>query len=238
MDLRQDMGVHVIYLFAGLMGHGKTMLANEYGTKLAAGRPLLSNIEYTPRHPRYRDSVLIGNKLPIFDEYSGEGVWTYAPHDSVIIVDEADYWFDCSDHSKIARELNMALKQSRKRNQDWIFIVQSVSNLWVRIRRLAQRTILCVWDWKLPKNYMRLAGIRWSRFWRFEYASPAMKPRELVQDDFIWYTDAQPWFGTYKTDQIHGKGALVKPAATPIATPAFTPALPTPTFNLNQDFTE
>lgn len=214
-----------VIVVTGDPGNGKGVFAMWLLEQaVASGRAVYSNIRLNDECP-FSDRVALldddadewpvyrgkpaGNGKPASKDYSA--FWHYAQRDSVIVIDEADLYFDCKDQDAMGKDIRKYLKEHRKRRHDVIFIVQRVENLYVRIRRLAQRFIVCEWTWRSLRMLQMMAGLigeqaamRLSRFVRVEFASEEFSPMSYMTDGAISYKDAQRYFGWYDTEQILG----------------------------------
>lgn len=211
-------------VIAGGLGDGKTLYALEIMEQMVArGRIVLTNIELTPRCPFYDRVVSIGrvgDEIPVLEEIETLGrrgrskeeipyraFWHYIARvpGCVVVIDEADMWFDCTDHSKLGRDLRAYLKMARKLKHDLYFIVQHVSNLYVRIRRLSHQFVVC-WnkgsrDWLFREGWLPR---KWAPFERAAYPSEDIVPGTEIAYGRISYEEAKVMFGWYRTDQLVG----------------------------------
>ena len=112
-------------------------------------RKIVTNIELLPGCPFHNEAIRIGTEeWPVVGEkYS---LWDYAPdlfQDAFIVIDEADVDFDCAEQ-KLEQAAKIFLKYARKDGIDIVFILQSLENLNVRLRRLIQRYWFCDHTWR------------------------------------------------------------------------------------------
>lgn len=209
----------MIAVITGSPGAGKGVFAMTLLEQLVStGRPVLTNITLSEACPFHNDVGLLSDDQ-VMSVGKGGGVdqafWHFCPRGSAVVLDEADVWFDCSDHTRMAAEVRLFLKQHRKWAMDVFFIVQRLENLYVRIRRLAQRFIVCEWTWRSFRALRWLeqvlgteGAMRWSRFVRAEFGDEDL--RDLLDVSYIRYDDARRYFAWYETDQIVGAGGLGK----------------------------
>lgn len=216
----------MITLVTGKPRNGKSLWAVDELTRQAlSGRPVATNIELTPKCPAYDlvyrldEPVIEGDKLvrlnfPVFqepDEKRGikfEACWHHAPRGTLFVIDEADNYWDSSAFGRLVEyEMKSHLKQHAKLGMDYIFIVQKLANLWVRIRRLAQQVIVCEWNYFTEpafKLFPWLFPITMSKFIREAYADERLGPGDFIEAGHYRYTEAQKIFGWYETSQVLG----------------------------------
>ncbi|HEV2293803.1 MAG TPA: zonular occludens toxin domain-containing protein [Tepidisphaeraceae bacterium] len=207
----------MIYVVGGDLGSGKSLWSMDM-MQIAArmGRPIYTNINLLPACPFHDRVALIDTpEWPVFRERKTENEvcawWEYAVDGALIVVDEADLYFDCTDNSKMGKDARAAHKMIRKVGWDIIYIVQNVPNLYVRIRRLASRFIIC------EHTYRTLRVFRWielalgkqralslSRFIRAEFGSEKLEPGSHRGDGYYSYNEASVFFGWYETKQLLG----------------------------------
>lgn len=229
-----------ILVVAGDPGNGKGIFAMSLVEQFCkARRPLYTNIRLTPQCPYYDQVVLVddadddakseapvyrgvpphrdrlGKLVPASADYCA--FWHYMLPGSALILDEADTYFDCTDHSVMGRDVRLFLKQHRKLGLDLIFIVQRIENLYIRIRRLTQRFIVCEWNWRSMRMFQRIfapmagfltgsesSAMRLSKFMRSEFSSETLSPSSYLGDGAISYREAQKYFTWYTTEQLLG----------------------------------
>jgi len=187
-------------VFGGL-GGGKTLFAVEQMARLRrAGCPVVSNIRVTiPGVELLEEVVRYDHKGHVVGGFwEDEARWKgYA-----IVIDEADYFFDTMDWGKFGPSFNRWLKSVRKNRQEVVLITQCFENLHVRIRRLAQRFILC--DNTSRSNWLIRDGWlpMWlSRFYRVEFSANTLKESDVVQERWLSRAAARRLFGMYDTEQ-------------------------------------
>lgn len=207
----------MIYVDCGDIGSGKTHWAmSQLEQAVRARRPVYTNIELLPACPYADDVCRIGtDEWPVVKGEPGQpgysAFWRWCLPGSLIIIDEADLWFDCTDHGKFPAEVREYCKLSRKLGQDLIFIVQNCENLYVRIRRLASRHIVCEWTYRTRRIFGviedwcgRPTALRFSKFLRSEFSSPTFNDSSHRGDGMMTYREASRFFGWYRTDQLLG----------------------------------
>lgn len=177
-----------------------------------AGRKVASNIELTPECPFIDKVALLDDpeeEYPVFrEECNGKpyrAFWHYLGPGWAIVIDEADNYFDCTDHGKMAKDVRLYFKQHRKLKHDVVLGVQCVDNLYVRIRRMVQSWIVCEYTRSTAGFVEKHFPLSWSRFIRGEYCDQAL--RQLVNAGHFWYHEAQRMFSWYRTEQIVGTTA-------------------------------
>ena len=128
----------MISVIGGEPGNGKGVFAMSVIEQAClAGRPVYTNIGLTVKCPFYDRVVEIdtaddpvyrgspggvagsGKVVKASDDY--RAFWHYALPGAVVIIDEADLYFDCTDHSVVGRDFRAFLKQHRKLGMDTIF---------------------------------------------------------------------------------------------------------------------
>jgi hypothetical protein len=135
----------MIRVICGLNGSGKSC----YATWLAANMPLnvVTNFPLTKRHPRFGSAVMIGSEeFPVLCEGCLYGVWDLGFRNKVILIDEADVFFDCFSFEFLRGAAWQWFKQHRKYGLELIFVVQNPATLYNRLRMLAGEYIWCERD--------------------------------------------------------------------------------------------
>jgi hypothetical protein len=193
-----------------------------------SGRPVVTNIELTRRCPYYDRVALIDTEE--FPIYRGKpalhgkpassdylAFWHYVPNGAVVIIDEADSYFDCSDHSAMGHDIRQFFKGLRKLDMDIVCIVQKLPNLYVRIRRVAERFTVCEWTWRSMRILQRMAAwigveraMRLSRFIRSEFSDEPFCEFTHLADGYISYQEAVRFFDWYGTKQLVGDLARIR----------------------------
>ncbi len=209
----------MITAILGKPGAGKGLKMTQLlGRFCGAGLLVASNIESAPGFP-WPDQYLRlddpHNQYPVFDvsnepregyKRSANGrqyyraFWDFlGPGNWKILIDELDNYFDSMDFANIPPEGRIYWKQHRKFKHDVFYTVQSLENLFNRIRRQTQLAILCEnterghpWFRWLPRSL--------SRFNHYVYAD--MDLTTLVDQGHMSYREASEVFGWYYTDQI------------------------------------
>lgn len=204
-----------IRVICGHIGQGKTLYAlSLLGQAVEAGRPTFTNIRlvggpYADRVGFLDDDecLVCGEHPRDVDKKSGkpryEAFWHYLPKGSVVVIDEADWYFDCGDFSRMGKDVRQYHKQVRKLGHDLIYIVQHVPNLYVRIRRLVTSFVVCEWNYRTSRLFEKLP-IGWSRFLRSEFSADDFSPRNHTADGFWTYSEGAAFFPWYRTDQMLG----------------------------------
>lgn len=200
----------MIQLIVGKKGHGKSLCAVwQMYQSWAAGRTIATNIELLPAHPAYDDVYFLDEEqYPIVSERGCFFNWF--PPGMDYFIDEADVYFDSSDHAKIVRQVKLYLKQLRKRGDRVFMLVQDVDNLWVRIRRLTDETVVCVKDCELvppngmPRWLFRLMPESYHRFNRLHFSSWKLRPQHFQHEAYFTMDEAKAMFGWYNTRQLIG----------------------------------
>jgi hypothetical protein len=151
-------------------------------------------------------------------ESAGQGYrffWEYIVRGALVVVDEADLYFDCSDHGAMPREVRRFHKLSRKIECDVVYIVQNFENMYVRIRRLATRHIVCEYTWRSMRVFRYLemlvgmeAARRLGRFVRSEFSDQAL--RDHRGDGYFTFAESQQYFGWYDTKQLLGDQTFMR----------------------------
>lgn len=194
-------------------GSGKTLYALFLMEQAAlAGRPIYSNIALTPACWFQSRVALIDT--PEFPVVRGEptdrkgrrnpdylAYWHYIRRDSVVVIDEANIYFDCSDFGSFASDARQFHQQHRKFGIDVIYLCQNLPNLWVRIRRLLGRFILCEWNYRSSRVFKH-CPIWLSRFLRSEFGDELF--RDHRGDGYFTYREARRFFPWYETEQLLG----------------------------------
>jgi len=209
-----------VVLLVGPPGHGKTLFAvYDLAVSAMAGRLCATDINILPACPAFDRIIKIGTpEWPIVaqvsepdpDDPSGRrkrdwslGFWDYLPPGTKILIDEAHYDFDSSMFAKYDRDTHNYFHQHRHYDHDLVFITHKPENLWVRLRRLAERVIVCEWNWRSESLMARLGmPITWSRFRRYEFADDTFR-REVGYGSFT-YREAMTIFPWYQTREIKG----------------------------------
>jgi zonular occludens toxin Zot len=200
----------VIQCICGLPGEGKTIYAVWLVEQLVRqGRRVVTNIELKTDHPAYDRVYSIGS-----DDYpvvSDKGCFfNHFPPGSVYVIDEADVYFDASDHGKTPQQVRLYFKQHRKRRDDVVLIVQYPANLYVRIRRLVNEWVWCYRDGAI-NGLPGVAGLllkvlpkRFHRFNRNTYALESMQHNSLIRSGYITTKEASAMYDWYTTEQLIG----------------------------------
>lgn len=199
----------MITIICGDPGSGKTLYALYLmQDAVRSGRKLYTNIELLPACPfASRAAKIDEEKWPILHGEPGKpdykAFWHYVLPGSVVVIDEADAWFDCTDHGSLPRDIRLFHKQHRKLGLDLIYLVQNLKNLYVRIRRMAGRYIVCEWNYRSSRT-VQLLGKSWSRFLRGEFTSELFTPGNMTGEGYFTYAEASAMFNWYRTDQLLG----------------------------------
>lgn len=214
-----------IYVVLGDPGNGKGIYAMSLVEQtVLSGRKLYTNIELTEQCPYQEDVARIDDDAGNWPVYRGTpakdgksasddyvAFWHYTLPGSVVMIDEADLYFDCTDHSGMGRDVRAFLKQHRKLGLDLIFIVQNLANLYVRIRRLATAYDYCEWTWRSKAwpqklavliGHKRAMNLTW--FVRSRYRDDRFSEGGHLGDGFLSYEQASRYFGWYPTEQLLG----------------------------------
>lgn len=145
----------MIEIFQGRIGGGKTYSAMlRMASHLAKGGHVYTNIEFSPDGllQLVRKSfgmivtleqvhVLTEEQIPNFQRHISAGEMNLPV---LVVIDEAQLWFNSRDWNKQSKEMLTFLTQSRKVSVDVIFITQAVSNIDKQFRVLCQY----VWAFK------------------------------------------------------------------------------------------
>ena len=211
-----------IAVITGPTGSGKSLYALQLLEQQALlGRPCYTNIRLTPacpwsRHVAYMDDDrwAVYRGVPELKGKSKQSAdymafWHYCCPGSFILVDEADLYFDCSDYGAMGHDIRQFHKQHRKLGLDIVYIVQSLQNLYCRIVRLAQKIIICDWDYRsnplLPAlERMFSVGKAMSRYHRWEFYELPPSPKSFVSRGWMSHSEARRFFSYYSTEQIIG----------------------------------
>jgi len=208
----------MIYLLAGEPRNGKGIMACEFMEQAwLAGRAIITNIALKPGCPFYDDAIMIGDdRFPVYNEATRKGFWEYIRplklEGSVLVIDEADVFFDCEDFKGMARGLRNFCKHHGKLKMDCLFIVQNISNLNVRIRRLAGIIWVAEWTWMSAPGFQALApfiGVEAAKalttFRRWQFGDVTLRnPIATHKTSYIQVARKffrEPW---YDTDQLVG----------------------------------
>lgn len=212
----------MIYALLGDMGSGKGIFSMEMmEQQWRIGRTIATNMELLPGCPFHEQAIRIGTKeWPIVGD--DLCIWDYAHllRGAFILIDEADIDFDCSDHAKLERRAKAWLKHSRKMGQDIVFVLQNLSNLAVRIRRLIQLVWVCEWTYRSAPGFQMLGNVLGgvvgpekgqaiakglTKYIRYQYASIELT-RMIEMTEFPYNSVANKFFREkwYDTDQIIG----------------------------------
>jgi hypothetical protein len=229
-----------IIIVSGDPGNGKGIKAMQFLEQAhASGRQIYTNIKLRPECPFADDVALLDDPEGKFPVYRGTpagrdhkgrqqpasedycAFWHYVVPNSVVMLDEADAYFDCSDHSAVGADIRLFHKQHRKLKIDLIYIVQSVENLYIRIRRLTQRFVHVEWNWRSMAMFQQMAGVMgvdrtmlWTRFLCGEFGKADLSPKSFLSAGYISYREARDkYFKWYDTEQIIGDTSHLKWAA-------------------------
>lgn len=208
----------MIYVIVGEPGMGKGVMACEFMEQAwLAGRPVITNIDLLPGCPFYDDALRVGtDDFPIYSDATGLGFWDfirpYKLEGSVVVIDEADVYFDCTDHSRMGKAVFHAFKHHRKLKLDILLVVQNLANLYVRIRRLTNIVWAAEWTWRTAPGFQFIGdfiGHDWAKhltsFRRYQFQDISL--REPVGCVKMPYSSVarkyfrNPW---YDTDQLVG----------------------------------
>jgi hypothetical protein len=203
----------------GKPGHGKTLYSlYAMMTFLRAGWRVATNIELLPACPFERRVFFLGGKdYPVFQlpepksEWHPDGLpykafWHYMPPRTAYVLDELDNDFDSLEFLKFAGEAKDArlyFKQHRKREDVLIYTVQSIDNLWNRIRRMTETFVCCEYNFR-TSPLIRTLGRRWSRFLRAEYGSEQLQEKDRIADGYFTFAEGREMFSWYRTNQLIG----------------------------------
>jgi Zonular occludens toxin (Zot) len=219
----------MLYSLIGDVGSGKTLKVSPWMEQaVASGRPVFSSIELTEQCPFREKVALIGtdawpiartparhervckerqwvpSRRPMF-------FWEYVPDGALVIVDEAQLYFNSNDWKRIGEECEWYHTQHRKFGHDVIYITQRIGNLYNRIRDLCGRYILAEHNYRTARvfGYVeallgRQAALNMSRFFYYEYIDPALSPKALKGEGHFTYAEAKRFFGWYNTKQVLG----------------------------------
>jgi predicted DCC family thiol-disulfide oxidoreductase YuxK len=198
----------MITLVVGEMGSGKTLYAlNFIRAAVTSRRPVFTNIALKPDCPFADKVALIGDEqFPIAARQRNAAghqyFWNYisAPR-SVVVLDEANIYFDTSMHREMEREAIEAMQYIRKAGMDLVLLCHTIDNLWVRVRRMAARFIVCDHNWR-SSRMVRMMGKDWSRFWYAEFADKRFCADTVRGVGHFSWREASKMFGWYDTRQI------------------------------------
>jgi hypothetical protein len=179
-----------------------------------ANRPIFTNVEITDECPfagrcarldDVDDMFPVLRGLPTDGDYAAW--WHFVPPfvGSVVVIDEADLYFDCRDFTTLGKDVGYVHKMLRKWKIDVIYLCQSLDNLYVRIRRLTQRFIVCEHNYATDRFIARL-GVRWSRFLRSEFGHESLSDATHTADGYFTWREAAVMFPWFRTEQIIGSG--------------------------------
>jgi hypothetical protein len=165
------------------------------------------------KKPRGKAGVFEAPEVEAKEQYSF--YWEYIVPGALVVVDEADLYFDCSDHGAMPREVRRFHKLSRKIECDIVYIVQNFENMYVRIRRLATRHIVCEYTWRSMRVFRyveMLVGMekarRLARFVRSEYSDANLTRHR--GDGYFTYMESSEFFGWYDTKQLLGDQSFLR----------------------------
>ena len=198
----------MITCVTGLPGEGKTLFVVWMIKQFVdQGRIVATNIQLTKDHPSYADVLEIGTEeYPILGE--NKAFWTYLPKGCVIVIDEADVYFDSVDHGKMSRQSRIYFKQHRKRGDTLILTVQRPANLYVRIRRLVGEWVWCRRDGPHLKDSFGwvwfLIPKRFYRFRRTSFAGEKMHKDDFIRSSHFTQAEAEVLYDWYTTEQLIG----------------------------------
>jgi hypothetical protein len=221
----------MIYLISGDIGSGKTLKVMQWMEQAAAaGRFIATNILLREDCPFHDDVALIDTpQYPIArdddEQKSATGevpynyFWEYIPREALVVIDEADIYFDSSDHGKMKRACKIYHKQLRKFRHDLVYIVQRNSNMYKRIRDLAGRYIYAENTYRTRRIFRMLDGIvgekvsqYLSRFNYYEFADPSLDWSQVRGSGHFTYAEASQYFGHFDTEQLLGETLkLIRP---------------------------
>jgi hypothetical protein len=220
-----------ISILAGDPGNGKGVLAMSFIEQaVLSGRQVYTNIQLREACPYFDRVALIDDPAGNWPVYRGTpagrdhkgrmqeasddymAFWHYVQPGSIVMVDEADAYFDCTDHSTVGQDIRLFHKQHRKLGVDMIYIVQNISNFYIRIRRLAQRFMLAEWNWRSMRFFQNAAqwigqdrAMAMTRFLRAEFRSEDFSERSYIGGAYVTYGEAKRrFFNWYYTEQILG----------------------------------
>ena len=204
----------MITCVCGLPGEGKSLylvwLINQFAQ---AGRVVATNVDLRPECPAYDKVFKIDtDDYPICE--INKCFFTYLPPGCVVVIDEADVYFDASDHAKIVEQCRIYFKQHRKRGDTVVLCCQRPANLWVRIRRLVGEWVWCHrdgpgdqlamgWWWYLIPKAM------W-RFRRCSFAGESMREMDQLRSAYFSMGEAEQLYGWYYTEQLIGDTSFLQ----------------------------
>lgn len=183
----------------GLPGSGKSLYACEIiMAELNRDRWVATNLPLLPAFPAYDHPKLIGCS-------DGEAMefWKWLPRGGVVVLDEADIFWDAADFNQFSGDARIYWKTHRHKRHDIYLIAQSADNFFVRIRRQVQRWIVCehtmrtrpAMRWLLSPILGRDLTLSLSSFLRCEFG--AKIKGNPVNYSGIGYVSASRRFGWY-----------------------------------------
>lgn len=211
-------------LVLGKPGSGKTaMLTWLSALACQAGCLVASNIEYTEKWPFHGKFLPIGTpEYPVFElcepgtpgavtERVGRDVVTYRAwwhylgpgQPWKVFITEIDNYFDASDFANIPPGVRGYFKMHRKWKHDVFADCQVLEHLWTRIRRMAQKYIVCEYTGR-SERITRWLPQRYHRFIRSEFASADLTMASHMGSGVMTYEQMKPVFEWYNTDQLVG----------------------------------
>lgn len=207
----------MIRMVLGQPGSGKTLYALwAMGACVAAGRRVATNIALTKACP-FQDKVVFldGADWPFIQlNKRGEierAFWQYMPAGFVYFWDEVDNDLDASDFSRnnASTELRLYFKQHAKRGDDLFLIAQNLDNVWVRVRRMAARYIVCEYTHR-TRPLLRWLPRSFGCYLRGEFGHESMTPRTYLGSGHFTIAEAERMFGWYDRCQFIGAAAGIK----------------------------
>lgn len=129
----------MITLIEGNFGGGKTYSAvREIIGALKRGAHVVTNIPLLEPYLSKVQTLTDEDMLSVWTRVEGN-----LENPTLLVMDEADIWFNVRDYAKFPRQFFVWMKQTRKAGVDVILIAQSKSNLDAQFARLAGNYINC-----------------------------------------------------------------------------------------------
>lgn len=191
----------MIRIVRGLNGSGKSALAALLALK--SPLPVVTNMQLTDKHPKFASMRrLAGYEVRCqgnTKKCNSYGIWDLKIRNSLVILDEADIYFDSLDWSGLKGWPHYWFKQHRKYGLEIILVCQHVNTMYNRIRDLCKEYVLCTRDQgsDMPP-VIRWLWPRSQYFWR-RIISEDADMRKILSEHKFRTPHMRPYFDMYNS---------------------------------------
>ena len=201
-----------VYCYEGLPGSGKSYDAvRKMINQLKMGRRIVTNIDGVQgrnqqeciKHYIDRGDRFLYQKLIYLDSEQVEHFWDYTQPGDLIIIDEAQNFFNSRDwQNDQNRQFGKWASEHRKRGVDLVFITQDMNGVESSVRRLVE------WNFRYKKLNMfgRFGAKKYVRFCYFGQSTEAQKQKICNYDPQYF-----KFYQSYFTDEAKELGVEKPP---------------------------